>query len=103
MREYPVPLPVQGEEKLMFKLSGREFIAVLTGLIFGGIAASLLSICLNTQFLLTLPVAIPFIALTAYPTFKRVKKIDANIGLDRYIVLRLSFRKRPRHYLMLRK
>ena len=102
MREYPVPLSIRGEETLAFNLTLRKFLILLGGVVFGCLAAGITSLLLDIgPFSLLL--VLPSLGLAALLAFLRTKKVDADIPLDKYLIAKILYDRRPRHYLMFRK
>lgn len=102
MRLYPVPFTTQGEEKLIFNMSARQVLIVGIGLMFGFIAAVILSKVLKTFTLYCVPVILPFIAIAAFLAFTKRKKYGRELSMGDYIYLKFCYSLEPKHYLRCR-
>lgn len=103
MREYTVPFSANDEERFLLNKTYRQWLIILLGCVIGLLAAFYIRFAFQTVFLFALPAALPFVFAGWVASSLNVRKLDASISLEKYLIYRAAFKKRPRHYLLYRK
>lgn len=103
MREYTVPFSAADEERFLLDKTYRQWIIILLGCVTGLLVAFYIRFATQTVFLFALPAALPFAFAGWFASSLNIRKLDASISLEKYLVCRAAFKKRPRHYLLYRK
>lgn len=102
MRYYPVPFAAKEEERLVYNLTTREVLILAVGIALGLLTAWLMSKALHTFIIFCSPFGLPSVGIAVLLAFIRVKKNDCVMTLDNYMLRKIFYAQRPRHYLKYR-
>lgn len=106
MRYYQVPFSAREETPFIFGLTVREMLWLGGGIMLGFTAALATFVFVGAKLpnlILSLPLVIPFVAVSFYLSRKKIREDDHHETLDRHLIKGLKYRFRPHTYLNMRR
>ena len=103
MQEYRVPFKNREEEKLLFNLSARQFIWLLTAGVVSLLVGVFQKSILNFPMVIVIISALPIVGMSLCAAFKEVRHADHYVYFDKHIILYFKYKYAPKDYLNYRK